>query len=112
MSSPSNNASPIKQYLSSNDEPKTLFGTQISVAEWQCTSLFGAPDPNLLPTSFVDKETNEPLDNEQSSFGERIPTPSPPSTPKPKGKAREVEHDHQDLMSDDIYEEEKPPGLS
>ena len=112
MSSPSNNAFPIKQYLSSNNEPKTLFGTQISVAEWQRTSLFSASDPNLLPTSFVDKETNKPLNNEKSSFGGRTPMPSPPSTPKPKGKAKEVENDHQDPMSDDIYEEEKSPGLS
>ena len=81
------------------------------MAEWQCTSLFGAPDPDLLSTSFVDEETNRLL-NEQSSFGERTLTPSPPPTPKPKGKARKVEHNHQDLMSDDIYEEEKSPGLS
>jgi hypothetical protein len=118
MTSPTNNASSFNHYLESTNEPKTLHGVQILVDDWQRQSVFGMPNPNILPQTFIDKATGQTLQNifeqpEDTSFGERTPTPSPPLTPKPKGKAKEVEEVHDDPMSDDIYEDEKPvPGLS
>ena len=113
MSSPSNNTSPIRQHVKSNNEPKTLFGVQISVEDWNHRNIFGAVDSNILPTSFIDKETGQPLSiehhDDQSTFGERTLTPSPPSTPKVKGKDCEVEINSQ---ADNIYVEEKPQGPS
>ena len=115
MSSPPSNESPIEQYLMSTDEPKTLHGVQISVEDWQRLNVFGTANPNVLPTTFYDEEDLQVLSvqhhDEQSTFGERTPTPSPLLTPKPKGKAKEEEPEL-DSRADDIYEEEKPPGLS
>jgi len=115
MSSPPNNESPIEQYLMSTDEPKTLHGVQISVEDWQCLNVFGTANSNILPTTFYDEEDLQVLSiqhhDEQSTFGERTPTPSPSLTPKPKGKAKEEEPEL-DSRADNIYEEEKPPGLS
>ena len=117
MSSPSNNESPIEQYLMSTNEPKTLHSIQISVEDWQRLNVFGTANPDILPTTFYDKETHQVLSiqhhDDQSTFGQRTPTPSPPLTPKPqaKGKAKEEEPEL-DSRADDIYEEEKPPGLS
>jgi len=115
MSSPSNNDSPIEQYLLSTNEPKTLHGVQISVEDWQHLNVFGTVNPDILPTTFHDEETHQVLSvqhhDDQSTFGECTPTPSPPLTPKPKGKAKEEELEL-DSRAEDIYEEEKPPGLS
>jgi hypothetical protein len=118
MTSPTNNASSFGHYLESTNEPKTLHGVQILVDDWQRQSVFGMPNPDILPQTFIDEATGQTLQDifeqpEDASFGERTPMPSPPPTPKPKGKAKEVEEQHDDPMSDDIYEEEKPiPGLS
>jgi len=106
MNPPSNNTS---------CPPKTLHGVQISVEDWQRLNVFSTANPDILPTTFYDKETHQILSvqhhDDQSTFGERTPTPSPPLTPKPKGKAKEEEPEL-NSRADDIYEEEKPPGLS
>ena len=115
MSSPSNNESPIKQYLLSTNEPKSLHGVQISVEDRQCLNVLGTANPDILPTTFHDEETHQVLSvqhhDDQSTFGERTPTPSPPLTPKSKGKAKEEELEL-DSRAEDIYKEEKTPGLS
>jgi hypothetical protein len=108
----------LPHYIESTNKPKTLHGVQISVDDWQHQSIFGMPNPDILPPTFVDEATGQTLQAifeqpEDASFGKRTPTPSPPPTPKPKGKAKEVEDLHDDLMSNNIYEEEKPiPSLS
>jgi len=99
----------------STNEPKTLHGVQISVEDWQRLNVFSTANPDVLPTTFYNEETYQILSvqhhDDQSTFGERTPMPSPPLTPKPKGKAKE-EEPKLDSRADDIYEEEKPPGLS
>jgi len=101
MSSPSNNTSPPMM------SPKSFLALRFL---WQNGSVWASlalQTPIFSPCLLLMKKlidlltNNPPLENETQHL-------SLPPTPKPKGKTREMEHDHQDPMSDNIYEEEKP----
>ena len=120
-------AATIEGYLNEpeNQKPKTLYGVDILVRDWEKATFNEHIDPNVLPVpfplNFTDEETGCPLANDDYPTDERTPTGSSGSSSsdeplivpiKNKNKQKEDTSIHDDPMCDDIYEpvkqEEKP----